>query len=38
MESGVVFALSAALYGRIDIEGGAVRQRNFTDYRMVRMA
>lgn len=32
MESGVVFALSAALYGRIDIEGGVVRQRNFPDH------
>jgi isoquinoline 1-oxidoreductase beta subunit len=32
MESGVIFGLSAALYGRIDIEQGAVRQRNFPDY------
>jgi isoquinoline 1-oxidoreductase subunit beta len=32
MESGVVFALTAALYGRIDIEDGAVKQRNFPDY------
>ncbi len=32
MESGVVFALTAALYGRIDIERGQVRQRNFPDH------
>ncbi len=29
IESSVVFALSAALYGRIDIARGAVRQKNF---------
>ncbi|MEJ6020987.1 xanthine dehydrogenase family protein molybdopterin-binding subunit [Ramlibacter sp. PS4R-6] len=38
MESSVVFALSAALHGRIDIHEGAVRQRNFTDYPLVRLA
>jgi isoquinoline 1-oxidoreductase beta subunit len=38
MESGVVFALSAALHGRIDIAQGAVRQRNFPDYPLVTMA
>jgi isoquinoline 1-oxidoreductase beta subunit len=38
MESGVVFALSAALYGRIDIERGVVRQGNFPDYRILGMA
>ena len=32
MESGIVFGLTAALYGRIDIEAGVVRQRNFPDY------
>lgn len=32
MESGIVFGLTAALHGRIDIERGAVRQRNFPDY------
>jgi isoquinoline 1-oxidoreductase subunit beta len=32
MESGIVFGLTAALHGRIDIEGGVVRQRNFPDY------
>ena len=38
MESAVIFALSAALYGRIDIEGGIVRQRNFPDYPVLRLA
>ena len=38
MESGIVFGLSAALYGRIDIEGSVVKQRNFPDYRLVAMA
>jgi isoquinoline 1-oxidoreductase subunit beta len=32
MESGIVFGLTAALYGRIDIDDGVVRQRNFPDY------
>jgi isoquinoline 1-oxidoreductase subunit beta len=32
MESGIVFGLTAALYGRIDIEDGVVKQRNFPDY------
>ena len=32
MESGIVFGLTAALYGRIDIEAGVVKQRNFPDY------
>ncbi|AKJ26923.1 xanthine dehydrogenase family protein molybdopterin-binding subunit [Caldimonas brevitalea] len=38
MEGSVVFGLSAALYGRIDIERGAVRQRNFPDYRLLTLA
>ncbi len=38
MEGGVIFGLSAALYGRIDIEGSVVRQSNFPDYRVVTMA
>jgi isoquinoline 1-oxidoreductase beta subunit len=37
MEGGVIFGLSAALYGRIDIEAGVVRQTNFPDYRMLAM-
>ena len=31
MEGAVVFALSAALHGRIDVRDGAVQQRNFPD-------
>jgi isoquinoline 1-oxidoreductase subunit beta len=38
LEGGVVFAISAALYGRIDIEASAVKQSNFTDYRMLSLA
>lgn len=38
MESGIVFGMTAALYGEIDFEDGRVRQSNFHDYRMVRMA
>jgi isoquinoline 1-oxidoreductase beta subunit len=38
MEGSVVFALSAALYGQIDIEEGVVRQKNFPQYAMVGLA
>ncbi|MFK7830316.1 MAG: molybdopterin cofactor-binding domain-containing protein [Congregibacter sp.] len=37
MESGITFGLTAALYGEISIENGAVKQSNFHDYPMVRM-
>lgn len=37
MESGIVFGLTAALYGEIIIENGKVRQSNFHDYRMMRI-
>ena len=37
MESGIIFGLTAALYGEIKIENGAVVQSNFHDYEMVRM-
>ncbi|MDP1929968.1 MAG: xanthine dehydrogenase family protein molybdopterin-binding subunit [Gammaproteobacteria bacterium] len=37
-ESGVIFGLTAALYGEITIEQGRVAQTNFTDYEMVRLA
>lgn len=37
MESGVIFGLTAALYGEISIKAGAVQQSNFHDYKMVRM-
>lgn len=38
MESAVVFALSAALYGRIDIHSGVVQQGNFPSSPLVAMA
>lgn len=38
MEGGVIFGLSAALFGRIDIEGSAVRQTNFPDYPVLKLA
>jgi isoquinoline 1-oxidoreductase/isoquinoline 1-oxidoreductase beta subunit len=37
MESGIIFGLTAALYGKIDIENGYVKQSNFHDYQMLRM-
>ena len=37
MEGCVVFGLTAALYGEISFEKGRVKQRNFHDYKMVRM-
>ena len=36
IESGIVFGLSAALWGEVTIEGGRVQQTNFNDYRVVR--
>ena len=38
MESGIIFGLTAALYGRIDVEAGAVVQSNFHDYPMLTLA
>jgi isoquinoline 1-oxidoreductase beta subunit len=38
VESSVVFGLSAALFGRIDIEAGAVRQKNFPDHPLLTLA
>ena len=37
MESAVIFGLSAALYGRIDVEAGVVQQRNFPDQPLLAM-
>jgi isoquinoline 1-oxidoreductase subunit beta len=38
MESSVVFALTAALYGRIDIVASAVQQSNFPDHALLPLA
>jgi CO/xanthine dehydrogenase Mo-binding subunit len=38
LEGGILFGLSAALYGEISIEDGAVQQGNFHDYRVLRLA
>jgi isoquinoline 1-oxidoreductase beta subunit len=38
VEGGLVFGLTAALYGEIRIEGGRAVQSNFFDYRMVTLA
>ena len=37
MESGIIYGLTAAMYGEITIADGAVEQSNFHDYQMVRM-
>ena len=37
MESGVIFGLSAALFGEITIRDGKVQQQNFHDYPVLRM-
>jgi isoquinoline 1-oxidoreductase beta subunit len=38
MESSVVYALSAALFGKIDIVGGVVQQSNFADAPMLTLS
>ena len=38
VESSVIFALTAALFGQIDIQDGVVQQNNFTNYPLVSMA
>jgi len=37
VESAIIYGLTAALYGEITIENGAVMQSNFHDYEAVRM-
>ncbi|MEZ4742102.1 MAG: molybdopterin cofactor-binding domain-containing protein [Bdellovibrionota bacterium] len=37
IESGIIFGLTAALYGKINFVDGAVKQSNFHDYRLLRM-
>ncbi|MCJ8345437.1 molybdopterin-dependent oxidoreductase, partial [bacterium] len=36
MEGSAIFALSLSLYGKIDLENGAVVQSNFDDFKMLR--
>jgi isoquinoline 1-oxidoreductase subunit beta len=38
VESAVIFGLTAALYGRIDIADGVVQQTNFAQYQMLKLA
>ena len=38
VESAIIYGLTAALFGEISIEGGAVAQTNFTDYEMLKLA
>lgn len=37
MESCIIFGLTAAFYGEITLKDGRVQQRNFYDYKMLRM-
>lgn len=37
MSSAIMFGLTAALYGELDLENGAIKQGNFNDYPMLRM-
>ena len=37
MQSSIVYGLTAALHGRIDLEQGAVKQGNFDDYPALRI-
>jgi isoquinoline 1-oxidoreductase beta subunit len=37
LEGGLIFGLTAALYGEITFQNGRVQQSNFNDYRMLRI-
>ena len=37
MQSGIIYGLTAALYGEISLEDGAVSESNFHDYEILRM-
>jgi isoquinoline 1-oxidoreductase subunit beta len=36
-EGSIIFGLTAALFGEINIVNGRVKEQNFDDYRMLRM-
>jgi isoquinoline 1-oxidoreductase subunit beta len=38
VESSVVFGLTAALWGKIDIKNGVVQQQNYPQYRMLKLS
>lgn len=38
MEGGIIFGLTAALYGEITIENGQARESNFHNYKMLRIS
>ena len=37
LESGIVYGLTAALWGDVTLRRGRVQQRNFNDYRVLRL-
>jgi isoquinoline 1-oxidoreductase subunit beta len=37
MQGGIIYGLSAALYGAVHIKEGRVQESNFDDYQVVRM-
>ena len=37
MQSGIIFGITAALWGEITLKNGRVEQSNFDDYRMLRI-
>ena len=37
MEGGIIFGLTAALFGEITLKDGRVEQSNFDDYRVLRI-
>ena len=37
MQSGIIYGITAAMYGEITLEGGEVEQYNFPQYEMVRL-
>ena len=38
LEGAILFGLSAALFGEVNVEGGRVKQSNFHDYQVARMS